>query len=134
MNILLVGSGGREHALAWKIAQSPLLKRLVADNDAAYALIRNEIDMHTRFKHACMVEFFASESTNHRGSEREVFILMEYCPNGHLFDNMRKMGDRRYGEKELLRLFKTLCECVCFLHGFLHVFWCSSLRFYPRSS
>ena len=30
MNILLVGSGGREHALAWKIAQSPLCKRLVA--------------------------------------------------------------------------------------------------------
>ncbi len=29
MNILLVGSGGREHALAWKIKQSPLLKRLV---------------------------------------------------------------------------------------------------------
>ena len=30
MNILLVGSGGREHALAWKIAQSPLLTRLVS--------------------------------------------------------------------------------------------------------
>ena len=30
MNILLVGSGGREHALAWKIAQSPLVTRLVA--------------------------------------------------------------------------------------------------------
>ena len=29
MNILLIGSGGREHALAWKIAQSPLVKRLV---------------------------------------------------------------------------------------------------------
>ncbi|HEY5107521.1 MAG TPA: phosphoribosylamine--glycine ligase [Caulobacteraceae bacterium] len=29
MNILLVGSGGREHALAWKIAQSPLLTRMV---------------------------------------------------------------------------------------------------------
>jgi phosphoribosylamine--glycine ligase len=29
MNILLVGSGGREHALAWKIGQSPLLSRLV---------------------------------------------------------------------------------------------------------
>jgi len=29
MNILLVGSGGREHALAWKIVQSPLLTRLV---------------------------------------------------------------------------------------------------------
>jgi len=30
MNILLVGSGGREHALAWKIAQSPSLTRLTA--------------------------------------------------------------------------------------------------------
>ena len=29
MNILLVGSGGREHALAWKIAASPRLTRLV---------------------------------------------------------------------------------------------------------
>jgi phosphoribosylamine--glycine ligase len=29
MNILLVGGGGREHALAWKIAQSPSLGRLV---------------------------------------------------------------------------------------------------------
>ena len=28
MNILLLGSGGREHALAWKIAASPLLGRL----------------------------------------------------------------------------------------------------------
>jgi phosphoribosylamine--glycine ligase len=28
MNILLLGSGGREHALAWKIAASPLLTRL----------------------------------------------------------------------------------------------------------
>ncbi len=28
MNVLILGSGGREHALAWKIAQSPLLNEL----------------------------------------------------------------------------------------------------------
>ncbi|MEW6630096.1 MAG: phosphoribosylamine--glycine ligase [Pseudomonadota bacterium] len=30
MNVLLLGSGGREHALAWKIAASPLLTRFYA--------------------------------------------------------------------------------------------------------
>lgn len=30
MNVLLVGSGGREHALAWKIRQSPFLSKLYA--------------------------------------------------------------------------------------------------------
>ena len=29
MNILLLGSGGREHALAWKLAASPLVDRLI---------------------------------------------------------------------------------------------------------
>ena len=28
MNILIIGSGGREHALAWKVAQSPRVVRV----------------------------------------------------------------------------------------------------------
>lgn len=30
MNVLLIGGGGREHALAWKISQSPLLEKFFA--------------------------------------------------------------------------------------------------------
>lgn len=38
MNILLVGSGGREHALAWKMRQSPILNRLyIAPGNAGTA-------------------------------------------------------------------------------------------------
>ena len=65
MNILLIGSGGREHALAWKIAASPLVTKLwcapgnagiareaecvplqVADHAAVIAFCqRNEVDL-----------------------------------------------------------------------------------------
>lgn len=39
MRVLIVGNGGREHALAWKIAQSPRLKQLwVAPGNAGTAL------------------------------------------------------------------------------------------------
>ena len=52
MNILLLGSGGREHALAWKIAQSPRVEKLfiapgnagtsqVGDKIAEFALANN---------------------------------------------------------------------------------------------
>jgi len=38
MNILVVGNGGREHALCWKIAKSPLVKRIwVAEGNAGTA-------------------------------------------------------------------------------------------------
>jgi phosphoribosylamine--glycine ligase len=39
VNILIVGAGGREHALAWKISQSPLLKKLyIAPGNGGTAL------------------------------------------------------------------------------------------------
>lgn len=39
MNVLILGSGGREHALAWKLAQSPLVQQLtIAPGNAGTAL------------------------------------------------------------------------------------------------
>ncbi|PJG82016.1 phosphoribosylamine--glycine ligase [Caviibacterium pharyngocola] len=39
MNILIIGNGGREHALAWKVAQSPLADKIfVAPGNAGTAL------------------------------------------------------------------------------------------------
>ena len=44
MNILLLGSGGREHALAWKIAQSPQLDKLyIAPGNAGTANVGENI-------------------------------------------------------------------------------------------
>ncbi len=46
MKVLLLGSGGREHALAWKIAQSPKLSKLyIAPGNAGTADCGENIDM-----------------------------------------------------------------------------------------
>jgi len=47
MNILLLGSGGREHALAWKMLQSPLCNTLfVAPGNAGTATIANNVNVN----------------------------------------------------------------------------------------
>ena len=46
MNVLLLGSGGREHAFAWKLTQSPLLTKLfIAPGNAGTALHGENIEM-----------------------------------------------------------------------------------------
>ncbi len=47
MNILLLGSGGREHALAWKMAQSKKLAKLfIAPGNAGTASVGTNVDMN----------------------------------------------------------------------------------------
>ena len=46
MNILLLGSGGREHALAWKIAQSERVDKLfIAPGNAGTSNCGETVDM-----------------------------------------------------------------------------------------
>ena len=47
MNILVLGSGGREHAFTWKISQSPLCKNLfVAPGNSGTAALAKNIDVN----------------------------------------------------------------------------------------
>ena len=46
MKILLLGSGGREHALAWKIAQSPKVEKLyIAPGNAGTTAVGENVNI-----------------------------------------------------------------------------------------
>ncbi len=57
MNILLLGSGGREHALAWKIAASPLTERLVCAPGNAGIARECEVTALDLADHAAVIAF-----------------------------------------------------------------------------
>ncbi|ENN92061.1 phosphoribosylamine--glycine ligase [Bartonella bovis] len=57
MNVLLIGSGGREHALAWKIAASPLLTKLYcAPGNPATIELGENIDLNIN-DHPLVINF-----------------------------------------------------------------------------
>lgn len=57
MRVLVIGSGGREHALAWKIAQSPLLTKLfVAPGNAGTASLAENVVVDIT-DHAAVINF-----------------------------------------------------------------------------
>ena len=46
MNVLVIGSGGREHALAWKLRQSPRVKQVfIAPGNAGTAQLGRNVDI-----------------------------------------------------------------------------------------
>ena len=57
MNILLLGSGGREHALAWKMAASPLVERLYCAPGNAGIAREAELVAVDAADHAAVIAF-----------------------------------------------------------------------------
>ena len=64
MQVLLIGSGGREHALAWKIAQSPeLIKLWIAPGNPGTAVCGENVDIDS-LDHSAVLSFCQTHSVD----------------------------------------------------------------------
>ena len=60
INVLLIGSGGREHALAWGIARSSLLDQLfIAPGNPGTATLGNNVNLDVS-DHQAVIDFVES--------------------------------------------------------------------------
>ncbi|MBC7987866.1 MAG: phosphoribosylamine--glycine ligase [Sphingomonadaceae bacterium] len=99
MNVLLLGSGGREHALAWKLAQSPLLTKLwAAPGNPGIEDHASLVDIKPADHRAC-IDFCLKHSI-------DLIVIGPEAPlvDG-LADNLRTMGFKVFGpDREAARL------------------------------
>jgi phosphoribosylamine--glycine ligase len=91
MNVLLVGSGGREHALAWKLAQSPLLEKLYAAPGNPGIAQHAEIADIAAGDHRALIDFCLRHSIGF------VVVGPEAPLVEGLADNLRTMGIGVFG-------------------------------------
>ena len=91
MNVLLIGSGAREHALAWKLAQSPILGKLFAAPGNPGIAEQAELVPIDPADHRAVADFCI------RNSIGLVAIGPEAPLVDGLADNLRTMGFRVFG-------------------------------------
>jgi len=100
MTILLLGSGGREHALAWKMLQSPLCTKLfVAPGNAGTASIATNVNIQpTDF--AALKKFSLEENVEMVvvGPEDPLVLgIYDFFKNDELLKNIPVIGPSRKG-------------------------------------
>jgi phosphoribosylamine---glycine ligase len=94
MNILLLGSGGREHALAWKIAASPLLTKLwCAPGNAGIANEAECVALDVA-DHAVVIEFCRSNAVD------LVVVGPETPLAAGIVDDLTAAGIKAFGPSE----------------------------------
>ncbi len=114
MNVLLIGSGGREHALAWKLAQSPRLGKLfAAPGNPGIAEHAQLVDLDPA-DHRAVVDFCR------RNSIELVVVGPEAPLVDGLGDNLRTMGVAVFGPNRIpaqLEGSKGFTKDLCARHG-----------------
>src|SRR5690554_772996 len=114
MNVLLIGSGGREHALAWKLAASPLLTKLYAAPGNPGIAKEAELVALDVVDHAAVIAFCLERSVD----------LVVVGPEGPLVagiaDDLRTAGIKVFGPaREAARLegSKGFTKDLCARHN-----------------
>src|SRR6185436_16886825 len=94
MNVLIIGAGGREHAIAWKVKQSPRLTKLyVAPGNAGTAAYGENVAMNVS-DHGTVIRFC-------KEAQIDLVIVGPEIPlAAGIADSLSESGIRCFGPKQ----------------------------------
>ena len=114
MNVLLIGSGGREHALAWAISASPLLKKLYcAPGNPGMAQVA-ELALLDITDHGAVIDFSKAHAINF------VVVGPEAPLVAGLVDDLKGAGIKAFGPSKFaaqLEGSKGFTKDICAKHN-----------------
>ncbi|MGL4526587.1 MAG: phosphoribosylamine--glycine ligase, partial [Aestuariivirga sp.] len=114
MNILLIGSGGREHALAWAISASPLCDKLFcAPGNPGIDQVARVVDLKIA-DHGAIIAFCKAEAIG------LVVVGPEAPLVAGLSDDLRAAGIKVFGPSKFaaqLEGSKGFTKDICAKHG-----------------
>ena len=91
MNVLLIGSGGREHSLAWALSRSPMLTRLIcAPGNGGIEQVADCVALDIS-NHEAVINFCRDEKINF------VVVGPEASLVAGLADDLRARGFKVFG-------------------------------------
>ena len=114
MNLLLLGSGGREHALAWKIAASPLIDQLYCAPGNAGIANDAELVAVDPADHAAVIDFCKAKRVD------LVLVGPETPLVAGIVDDLEAAGIKAFGPRRAaarLEGSKAFAKDLCRAHG-----------------
>jgi serine/threonine protein kinase len=73
--------------------------------------IRNEINVHRKIRHPNIVRLYTYFQT-----KRDMVLVMQYCPEGNLFQKLSASPEKRFDEKCAARFTRHICRALKYLH------------------
>ena len=82
-----------------------------SDKKLHFQELRNEIEVMRTMSHPNIIKLYEVFET-----ESELFIVMELCSGGELFDRIKEQPDGNYSENDAADVLRQICEGLKYMH------------------
>jgi len=96
-----------------KVVALKVLYKKRLEKEKVVAQLRREVEIHTRLRHENIVRMYS-----YFHDSDKVFLVLEYCPNGTLFDALKRAPEKRFDEPYAASVMRQLCSALSYCHQY----------------